>query len=173
MKKLLSLSLGCFLFAMSYIGINFSPDTMNIRANTSISESFYVRGNYIINNHKDKCNFWSFGVKGEGHVLGLDAPFFTMSVVADVVYTYNNAAIPVGIGFFSFIPDLQVPVFLRGEYEYALPVASFRDANRFHRVYFETGIAPIDTAEIYVGYRNLGFNTNYNSTFYLGVGYNF
>jgi hypothetical protein len=64
-------------------------------------------------------------------------------------------------------------VFVRGEYEFAPKVLSFDDANRFSKIDAQIGIQPIENGELFVGYRNISFNHNYDSGIYGGIGYHF
>ncbi|QCT95099.1 hypothetical protein FE773_07820 [Caminibacter mediatlanticus TB-2] len=175
MKKLLSiLTIGVLAFASNYANLQISNSTLGIYAQGKITNNeIYARGFFLYNDKKDKNNFYSIGLKGEGNLIGINIPNIKVSLLLDLVHTKNNTALPVGIGVFGYVPNIDYSVFVRGEYEYAPEILSFDDANRFSKFDIQVGIQPIENGEVFVGYRNISFNHNYNSVMYGGIGYHF
>ncbi len=175
MKKILSVAaLAIMAFAENYAGLQITNDTLAVSAQAQITENnIYARGMFLYNDEDNKYNFYSVGVKGEGNLIGVNMENIKFSLLLDLVHTKDNTAVPVGIGAFGYIPNLDYPVFVRGEFEYAPKILSFDDADRFSKVDIQTGIQPIENGEIFVGYRNISFNHNYDSGFYGGIGYHF
>jgi len=176
MKKLLSVFVfGSVMFA--------SPTTINIQVTNSTiggyletgltQEKLKVRGMFIYNDNSNKHNFYSAGIKAEGNLIGSNNTSTKFSIITDFVHTKNNSAIALGCGIFSFMPQINLPVFIRAEGEYAPKVLSFDDAERFSKVSMDVGYMPIENGEVFVGYRNISFNNNYNSSLYFGLGYSF
>ena len=177
MKKILSILTiaGSMLLAQSSnVNIQLTNSTIGVYAESGITQNnIKARGFFFYNDNSNKHNFYLAGVKAEGNLIGVNIPNMKFSVIADFVHTKDNSAIPLGFGVFSYIPHINIPIFTKIEAEYAPKVLSFDDADRFSRVDVQVGYAPITNAEIFVGYRNLSFNHNYNSNFYAGLGYNF
>ncbi|WP_457564866.1 hypothetical protein [Caminibacter sp.] len=175
MKKLLTATLFAgVLFAQNNVNIQISNETLGIYAQGKITQNnIYARGFFLYNDEDGKHNFYMAGVKAEGNLIGAELQNIKFSLIADFVHTKDNSAIPLGIGAFGYIPNLQYPVFVRGEYEFAPKILSFDDADRFSRFDAQIGIQPIENGEIFVGYRNISFNHNYKSGLYVGLGYNF
>ena len=176
MKKIIASSLlGCFLFAQN-TNLNFqiTNSTIGVYAESGITQNdIKARGFFLYNDNENKHNFYLAGIKAEGNLIGVDLQSLKFSLNIDFVHTKDNSAIPLGFGIFSYIPNINLPIFLRAEAEYAPKVLSFDDANRFSRVDAQIGYAPITNAEIFAGYRTISFNHNYNSAVYFGIGYNF
>ena len=163
------------LFAENFANIKLTNDTVELSGQYKVDtvHNIYARGSFLYNDNDDKENFYSIGVKGEGNLIGVDINNVKFSLIIDFVHTEDNSAIPIGIGIHSYIPGFSIPVFVRGEAEYAPEILSFDDADRFSRIYAEAGVQPIENAEIFAGYRNISFNHNYDSSFYIGAGYSF
>jgi hypothetical protein len=175
-KTILSLlTAGSLAFAAgNYAALKITNSTLEIDAQAPLTyNNIYVRGSFLYNDNDGKHNYFSVGIKGEGNLIGIDVPNMKFSIIMDAVHIKNNTAIPLGIGAFAYVPNLKYPVFVRGEAEYAPKILSFKDANRFSRIDVSMGIQPIENAEIFVGYRDISFNHNYNSAIYGGIGYNF
>lgn len=173
MKKiLLSFLMAGSLFAENFVNLQISNETLMVEGQYKISfqEPFYIRGGYLINS-KDS-NFVYVGIKSEGQIIGANLPA-TFSLFLDYVNTKNNSAIPVGIGVNSYLKGFSIPLFIRGEVEYAPKILSFEEANKFVKLKIETGATFIENGEVFVGYRDISFDKNYNSVFYAGVGFNF
>jgi len=175
MKKfVLNALLAALAFGDNTFNVQITNDTLAVYAQGAITNNnIYARGYFLYNDEKGKYNFYSVGLKGEGHLIGSEYTNTKFSLLLDFVHTKDNSALPLGFGFFSYIPGLQYPVFLRGEYEFAPKVLSFNDANRFSKVDMQFGVQPIENGEIFVGYRNISFNRNYESAIYGGLGYHF
>ena len=175
MKKLLSIITYISLsFAGNYANVQISNETLGVYAQAKITQNnIYARGFFLYNDNENKNNFYSIGLKGEGNLIGIDVPNIKFSIILDLVHTKNNTALPVGLGAFGYIPNIEYPVFLRGEIEYAPKILSFDDADRFSRGDVQVGIQPIENGEVFIGYRNISFNHNYNSVVYGGLGYHF
>jgi len=176
MKKTLisSLVLASTLFANNYAGLQLTNDTLSLYVQTKLTQNnIYARAGYLYNDNKNKNNFYFVGIKGEGNLIGIDVPNLKVSLLLDFVGTKNNSALPIGIGLFGYIPNFNLPVFVKTEAAYAPQVLSFKDANRFSRVDVSLGIQPIENSELFIGYRNISFNHNYDSSFYGGIGYHF
>ena len=175
MKKTLLIALmGGFLFAQNNVNLQISNDTLGIYAQGQITQNnIYARGFFLYNDESHKNNFFSLGVKAEGNLIGTDIENVKFSLLADFVHTKDNSALPLGVGVFSYIPNVRYPVFVRGEYEYAPKILSFDDADRFSRADIQIGIQPIENGEIFIGYRHISFNKNYKSGMYVGLGYEF
>ena len=173
-KLLLALLVVGTLFAQNNVNIQISNDTLGIEAQGQITQNnIFARGFFLYNDESGRYNFYSLGVKAEGHLIGVDAQNIKFALIADFVHTKDNSAIPLGIGAFGYIPNIQYPVFVKGEYEFAPKILSFDDADRFSKVDIRVGIQPIENGELFLGYRNISFNHNYKSGLYLGLGYNF
>ena len=177
MKKALFILIaaGVGLFAQNTnVNLQITNSTIGVYAESGITQNnIKARGFYMYNDNSNKNNFYLAGIKAEGKLIGMNVENMKFSVIADFVHTKNNSAIPLGFGVFSYIPNISLPLFVRVEAEYAPKVLSFDDANRFSRVDAEVGYSPIVNAEIFVGYRDISFNHNYNSVCYGGLGYNF
>ncbi len=177
MKKLLTAFafLGTLSFASNTnINLQITNSTIGVYAESGITQNdIKARGFFLFNDNSNKYNFYLAGLKAEGNLIGVDIQNLKFSLIADFVHTKNNSAIPLGFGVFTYIPNISVPVFIRAEAEYAPKVLSFDDADRFSRIDANIGYSPITNAEIFAGYRTLSFNHNYNSAFYVGLGYNF
>ncbi len=176
MKKILSvLAVASALFAYNTnLNLQVTNSTIGMYAQSGITQAHIkARGFFLYNNNNNKHNFYFAGIKAEGKLIGSDIDSLKFSVIADFAHTKNNSALPVGIGFFSYIPNVSLPVFVRAEAEYAPKILSFEDAKRFSRIDTQIGYTPIVNAEIFAGYRTLSFNHNYNSAVYAGLGYNF
>jgi len=160
-----------------------NPTTFNIQLTNSTiggyfetgvtQENIKVRGMYLYNDHSDKKNFYSAGLKAEGNLIGFENSNMRFSLITDFMHTNNNSAIAIGVGVFSFIPQINLPIFVRVEGEYAPKVLSFDDANRASKIDMNVGYFPIENGEVFIGYRNITFNHNYNSVSYVGIGYSF
>jgi len=173
MKKIIFIAVASLLFANN-VNIQITDYTLSIGAETKITQNnIKLRGQFIYNDNKDKHNFFLVGIKAEGNLIGFEYEHLKFSVIVDGVHTKDNSAIPIGIGVFSYIPNINLPIYIKAEAEYAPKVLSFSDADRFSRVDAQLGYYPITNAQIFIGYRNLSFNHNYNSAVYAGVGYNF
>jgi hypothetical protein len=105
-------------------------------------------------------------------MIGTDVPV-NFGLFVDYVYVKNNSALPIGVSASSYLKDFSVPVFIRGEFEYAPKILSFENADKFSKVQVEAGIRFIENGEVFAGYRNISFDSNYNSSFYGGVGFVF
>ena len=175
MKKLLTIAtFALTAFADNYAGIQLTNDTLAVNAKVQIApNNIYARGTFLYNDTKNYHNFYSVGIKGEGNLIGSNLQNIKFSLIIDFVHTKDNSAIPLGIGVFGYIPDIDYPIFIRGEGEFAPKVLSFDDADRFSRVSVDIGLQPIENGELFVGYRNISFNHNYDNGFYGGIGYHF
>ena len=177
MKKFLYTLIGLcsILFAQNTnVNLQITNSTIGVYAETGITQNnIQARGFFLYNDNSNKHNFYLAGLKAEGNLIGVDINNLKFSLIADFVHTKDNSAIPLGFGVFTYIPKINIPIFIRAEAEYAPKVLSFDDADRFSRIDVNVGYSPITNAEIFVGYRNLSFNHNYNSDFYAGLGYNF
>ena len=177
MKKILAglAVAGTFLFsANTNVNLQITNSTIGIYAESGITQNdIKARGFFLYNDNSNKHNFYLAGIKAEGNLIGADIQNLKFSLIADFVHTKDNSAIPIGFGIFSYIPNIDLPIFIRAEAEYAPKVLSFDDADRFSRVDAQIGYAPITNGEIFAGYRTLSFNHNYNSAVYAGLGYNF
>ena len=177
MKKLAlsTLMVGSFLFAQNTgFNIQISNSTLGVYAESGVTQNkIKIRGFYLYNDNENINNFYSAGVKAEGHLIGANLDDVKFSILSDFVHTKDNSAIALGAGIFTYIPNISLPVFIRIEGEYAPKILSFNDAERFSRVDTQIGYTPIVNAEIFAGYRNISFNHNYNSVFYGGLGYSF
>ena len=173
-KLLLAAAAAGMLFAQNNVNIQISNDTLGVYAQGQITQNnIYARGFFLYNDQDHRHNFYSAGVKAEGNLIGVKMQNVKFSLIADFVHTKDNSAVPLGIGVFGYIPNVQYPVFVRGEYEFAPKILSFDDADRFSRFDAQIGLQPIENGELFVGYRNISFNHNYKSGLYVGIGYNF
>jgi hypothetical protein len=177
MKKILTGALlaTSILMAENFANIKLTNDTVEVSGQYIVDpvHNIYARGSFLYNDDDNKENFFSLGVKGEGNLIGVDVSNIKFSLILDFVHTKNNSAVPIGIGVNSYIPGFSIPVFVRGEAEYAPEILSFDEADRFSRVIVEAGVQPIENAEIFAGYRNIRFDSEYDSSFYIGAGYSF
>jgi hypothetical protein len=173
MKKLvLSALAAASLFAGNFINLQVSSDNIMAegQAQVTYQQPFYVRGGYLI--HSDKPNFFYAGIKSEGQAVGVNLPV-KFSLFTDFVHTDHNSALPIGLGASGYIQQFSVPVFVRGEFEYAPNILSFDEADKFMKFKVETGIQFIENGEVFAGYRDIRFNHNYDSSLYVGVGFTF
>jgi len=173
MKKfLLSAVIAGSLFADNFINVQITNSTIMVEGQTLASHNkpFYIKAGFLV--HSDKNNFYYAGIKSEGQIIGVDIPA-TFSLFIDAVHTKNNTAIPMGVGFSSYLEQFKMPVFIRGEFEYAPKVLSFDDAERFSRYKGELGIRFIENGEVFAGYRHISFDKVYNSAIYGGIGLSF
>ena len=173
MKKLiLSALIAGSLFAENFINLQLTNETIMLEGQYQVSytQPFYVRGGYLINSDKD--NFYYAGIKSEGQVIGVDVPV-KFSLFLDGVKTKDNSALPIGVGVSSYLQQVSIPIFIRGEFEFAPKVLSFQEANRFSKGKVEVGVRFIENGEAFIGYRNINFNKNYDSSVYGGIGFAF
>ncbi len=173
MKKfLVSAIAGSFLFADNFINLKITNNTIMPEAQIRISltQPIYARGGALINDKKD--NFYYVGLKTEGEMIGTDVPV-NFGLFVDYVYVKDNSALPIGVSADSYLKNFSMPVFVRGEFEYAPKILSFKNADKFLKVQVEAGIRFIENGEVFAGYRNISFDSNYNSSFYGGVGFVF
>jgi len=155
------------------IGLKITNDTLAPYVQMKVSpNNVFVRGEYLYNDTENKNNFYLGGIKAEGNLLNDDSNL-KFSVFIDFVHTKNNSALPIGMGVYKYIDTFEIPVFVQAEGEYAPKVLSFDDADRFSSVDISFGIKPIENAKIFVGYRNISFNHNYDSSGYGGVAFSF
>jgi len=175
MKKILMSALmlsSVSLWADNDAGLKLTNDTLATYAQVKVTpNNIFVRGEYLYNDNTNKNNFYLAGIKAEGNIE--DDSSLKFSVLVDFVQTKNNSALPIGIGFYKYIDTFKIPVFIQAEGEYAPKVLSFEDNNRFSRVDTSIGVKPIENAKIFVGYRNISFNHNYDSSVYGGVAFSF
>jgi len=173
MKKILLGIIATFLFSNN-VNIQITNSTLALGAEAVITQNnIKAKGQLIYNDNKNIHNFFLVGIKAEGNLIGFENEHLKFSIIVDAVHTKDNSAIPIGIGFFSYLPNINLPVYIQAEAEYAPKVLSFSDADRFSRIDAQFGYYPITNAQIFIGYRNLSFNHNYNSAIYGGIGYNF
>jgi hypothetical protein len=173
MKKIILASLAAgSLFAENFINLQLTNDTLMTEAQVKVSyeQPFYARGGFLLNS--DRHNFYYVGIKSEGQAVGVDLPL-KFSLILDFAHTKNNSALPIGIGASGFIKEFSIPVFLRGEFEYAPKVLSFDDADKFWKLKAEAGVQFIENGEVFAGYRNINYDHNYDSGMYIGVGFSF
>ena len=155
------------------VGLKITNDTLAAYTQVKVTpNNIFARGEFLYNDNANKHNFYLAGMKAEGNLIEDDSNL-KFSVLVDFVHTKDNSALPIGIGFYKFIDTLKIPAFIQAEGEYAPKVLSFNDANRFSRVDASIGIKPIENAKIFVGYRNISFNHNYDSSVYGGVAFSF
>jgi len=176
MKKILLVALLSIISFAKPTFINFQVTNSTVLGYLEsgiTQENIKLRGSYLYNDNSNKHNFYSVGLKAEGNLIGMEKANIKFSILSDFVHTKNNSAVALGFGLFSFIPQINLPIFVQGEFEYAPKVLSFDDADRFSRVDVSVGYFPIESGNIFVGYRNISFNSNYNSSVYFGVGYSF
>jgi len=176
MKKVLisALMLGSVgLWADNDLGLKLTNDTLAVYTQVKVApKNIFVKAEYLYNDTENKNNFYLVGMKAEGN-LREDDSNLKFSVLVDFVHTKDNSALPIGIGFYKFIDTLKIPAFIQAEGEYAPKVLSFDYADRFSKVDVSIGIKPIENAKIFVGYRNISFNHNYDSSGYGGVAFSF
>ena len=175
MKKiLLAGAIAGMLFAQNNVNLQISNDTLGIYAQGQITQNnIYARGFFLYNDEDNRHNFYLLGLKAESNLIGAEVENIKFSLIVDFVHTKDNSAVPLGVGVFGYIPNIEYPVFVKAEYEFAPQILSFDDADRFSRFDSQIGIQPIENGEIFVGYRNISFNHNYKSGFYIGLGYDF
>jgi len=155
------------------VGLKITNDTLAAYTQVKVTpNNIFVRGEYLYNDTDNKNNFYLAGIKAEGNLIENDSNL-KFSIFIDFAHTKDNSALPIGIGILKYVNNFQIPVFVQAEGEYAPKVLSFNDAERFSRVDAFIGINPIENAKIFVGYRNLSFNHNYDSSIYGGVGFSF
>ena len=175
MKKFLLSILGVILFAApTSFNIQLTNSTLAGYLETGITqENIKLRGMYLYNDNENKNNFYLAGIKAEGNLIGFEDSNIKFSLISDFAHTKDNNAVALGFGIFSFVPKVDIPLFVRCEGEYAPKVLSFDESDRFSRIDFNFGYMPIENGEVFVGYRNISFNHNYNSDFYFALGYSF
>ena len=175
MKKILISLIFLSFLSASNINLQITNSTIGIFAETSIIEqqNFKARGMFLYNDESGKNNFYFLGVKAEGNLVGINYENLKFSLITDFVHTKHNSAVALGVGVYSLLPNLNIPISLRAEAEYAPDVLSFDEAKRFSRIDVNIGYSPIVNAEIFVGYRDIRFDNLYNSSAYVGIGYNF
>jgi len=155
------------------VGLKITNDTLAANSQVKVTpNNIFIRGEYLYNDNTNKNNFYLAGMKAEGNLIEDDSNL-KFSVLVDFVHTKNNSALPIGMGVYKYIDTFKIPVFIQAEGEYAPKVLSFNDADRFSRIDTSIGIKPIINAKIFVGYRNISFNHNYDSSVYGGVAFSF
>jgi len=173
MKKILLLLTTIILYAHN-LNLELTNATFLIGGEFKIpNQNIKLRGDFIYNDHENKHNFFSAGIKAEGLLIGAESQNIIFSMLIDVVHTKYNTAIPLGVGVFGYVPNVALPFYFKIEEEYAPEVLSFKDAYRFNRFDMQIGYYPIYNGKIFIGYRNISFNTNYNNSLYAGIGIDF
>jgi hypothetical protein len=173
MKKLLLSAIAAgSLFAGNFINLQITNDTLMTEGQINIVEGqpFYARGGFLLNS--DKSNFYYIGIKSEGQAVGVDLPL-KFALILDFAHTKDNSALPIGLGASGYLQQFSIPVFVRGEFEYAPKVLSFDDADKFVKFKAEIGTQFIENGELFVGYRNISYDGNYDNSLYGGIGFSF
>jgi len=173
MKKLILLVIASsFIFAENFLNLKITNETLMTEAQYQVvdAEPVYVRGGYLMN--KDKDNFFYVGLKTEGQIIGSDNPV-SFSLFVDGVHTKDNSALPIGIAASGYFQQFALPVFARAEFAYAPEILSFDDAKKFSEFKIESGVRFIVNGEVFVGYRHISFDKNYDSHVYGGIGFVF
>ncbi|MRJ06460.1 MAG: hypothetical protein C6I01_02925 [Epsilonproteobacteria bacterium] len=124
-----------------------------------------IHGLYV----KDGDNWGGVGFMTQGPFIGY--PNLNVSLFVDGVHSQNRNALPIGVGFNYWIPYAFLPLSIRGEFEYANNLLTFGDADRFSRGVIEIGVQIIENGELFLGYRNLRWDSPFKSNWYLGVGF--
>jgi len=154
------------------VGLKITNDTLAAYAQVKVTpNNIFVRGKYLYNDTENRNNFYLVGMKAEGNIE--DYENLKFSVLVDFVHTKDNSALPIGIGCNKSFDKFKIPAFVQVVAEYAPKVLSFDDADRFSSVDISFGIKPIENAKIFIGYRNISFNHNYDSSGYGGVAFSF
>ena len=169
MKKILLVLSSLAILNASDININITNDTLETNLKVDIPQNFSIRGDFLYNDKTN--NYYSAGFQANGLIYGDNTK---LKLFLDYVYTKNNSALPLGIGIFNdSFGEFTYPLFTNAEVEYAPTVLSFRDAKRFLSSRVEFGVSPIINAKLFVGYRIISFNKNYDSNIYAGIGFKF
>jgi hypothetical protein len=172
MKKILLPILVASSLVASDVNLEITNETLMANATINIQQNFGVRGDYLYND-SEKSNYYSIGFQVEGK-NALDDYNSKLAIFIDYSHTKNNSAIPIGVSVYNGnFGNLQYPLFAKAEVAYAPKVLSFSDANRFFKAKVELGIKPIENAKLFIGYRKISFNQNYQSVGYAGVGFVF
>jgi len=173
MKKILLILTSLILYAHN-LSIELTNSTFLVGGEFKIpNQNVKLRGDFIYNDNKNKHNFFSVGIKAEGLLIGTDSQNIIFDMLIDVVHIKDNTAIPLGAGIFGYVPNISLPFYFKIEEEYAPKVLSFKDAYRFNRFDIQIGYYPIYNGKIFIGYRSISFNTNYNNSMYAGIGIDF
>ena len=176
MKKILLPILVASSLVASDVNLEITNETLTANATINVKQNFGVRGDYLYNDNNDSkksSNYYSIGFQAEGK-NALDDYNSKLAIFIDYSHTKNNSAIPIGVSVYNGnFGNLQYPLFAKAEVAYAPKVLSFSDANRFFKAKVELGIKPIENAKLFIGYRKISFNQNYQSVGYAGVGFVF
>jgi len=172
MKKLILLFSAVFLFGFNNFSVEISGDTLNARAKTILMDTYYVRANYLYNDKSNRDDFYSVGISADGQLVGVDYAGMNVSLFSNFVQTTDNSAVSFGVELFSYLP-IAYPVYNEISFEYAPKILTFDDCDRFSRFRITFGIKPIENARIFAGYRNISFNSNYDNSFFAGIGFDF
>jgi outer membrane receptor for monomeric catechols len=174
MKKiLLPLVVASSMFA-SDLNLELTNETLMVNSTITIpNQNFAVRGGYLYNDVENSNNYYTLGIQAQGE-NALDNYNSRLAIFIDFDHTKNNSAIPIGIGIYNNqFGNLQYPLFAKAEVAYAPAVLSFNDATRLFKTKVELGLKPIENAKVYIGYRDISFNHNYQSVAYFGIGFVF
>jgi len=175
MKKILLPALLAISLFASDATLELTNNTLMINGSVSIpqNQNFALRGGYLYNDNTNKDDFYYVGVEAVGY-NAIDNYNSKLSVFIEMDHTKNNTAVPIGIRVSnSHFGDFQYPLFASASIAYAPAILSFDDADRFTKTNIQIGLQPIDNAKVFVGYRNISFDSNYQSAFYFGVGFIF
>jgi|GEM_PF-6737798 len=177
MKQVLFLS---FIFPLLLIGnslkVSVSHTSSAIDGEFQIGTTpISVRGGGVHHRNnslfKGNSTFEYVGISTTGGMVGF--PTLRLSLMVDLVHSSHRTAIPFGIGFSYLYPYGWLPIFIRGYLEYANSNLTYGKANRFFRGEVDLGIQPISNGEIFIGYRSISWNSNWDSVYLLGLGFIF
>jgi hypothetical protein len=152
------------------VRVGFSKSTAAVDGAVQIGTTpLFVRAGGV--HIKDNDNFGYIGISTKGPLVGY--PNLEVALLVDFVHSQNRNALPLGIGFTYLYPYAFLPLFIRGYYEYAPNITTFGEAHRFSRWEVDLGIQPIANGELFVGYRSISWDSNFNSTYLVGMGFLF
>jgi len=168
-----------FLLAGSIFAndLNIEITNYSLALNTEITipknPNYAVRGTYLYNDKPNQNNYFSIGFQAQGE-NALDQYNSKLAIFIDFDHTKDNGALPIGISLFNKnFGNTTYPLFGKMEVGYSPAVLSFDNATRFLKVKAEIGVKPIKNAKVFVGYRKIRFNENYQSLGYAGIGFIF
>jgi len=175
MKKLILPFLVAGSLFANDANLEITNHTLAISSTISVTpnEDFAIRGTYLYDDEVDKNNYYSIGFQAQGE-NALDNYNSRLNIFIDLVHTKDNTALPIGIGVYNNnFGNLTYPLFAKFELSYAPAVLSFDKADKCLTTKLEIGLIPINNAKLFVGYKKIDFDEEYQSVGYLGIGFIF
>jgi hypothetical protein len=171
LKGLIGLGVGV-LFAvggMNQVRLGISSDTASAKGRFYFQQnSLFGEGEWLHRQGEER-DWGEIGFGTSGPFLGYPTLQFTLFCHWAHSGSWNS--LPIGGSIRFTYPYGFVPWYLEGSGEYAPPVLTFGTQSHFYRYQLEWGVQLTQNGEIFVGYRNLHWDSPFESNWYGGVGF--